>query len=96
MTKDIILRSRTNFSNNKKGHNDCEKMLIDACDAALLCGISRSTWYKAVASGKTPHSVKIGRSTRWLRDDLICWIQEGCPSHAKWVVLNRERSNKYS
>lgn len=52
--------------------------LLSAADCARLCGVSRRTWFRLTASGKTPASVRVGGSPRWRRSDLDTWISLGC------------------
>ncbi|MCD8139199.1 MAG: helix-turn-helix domain-containing protein [Planctomycetaceae bacterium] len=68
-----------------------ESMLIDAKEAAALCGLSRSAWYKQVASGKIPRPLKIGNIARWRRDELEEWIASGCPPRQKWDLLRKRK-----
>jgi prophage regulatory protein len=37
-------------------------------------GYSRSGWYKAIAEGRAPAPVKLGRSSRWRSDDIAALI----------------------
>ncbi len=69
--------------------------LVDAKEAAALCGVSVSTWYTLVASGKTPDSVRLGRSVKWRLDELEEWINAGCPARSAWNALSgRKHRNK--
>ncbi|MCD8141155.1 MAG: helix-turn-helix domain-containing protein [Planctomycetaceae bacterium] len=61
-----------------------ENLLMDANGAAALCGVSRSTWFKLAATGKLPRPIKLGRVTRWNREELQAWIAAGCPAREKW------------
>lgn len=61
-----------------------ERKLLDARESAALCGMSRAAWYKQLSAGKVPRPVKIGSLSRWRRDELIRWIDAGCPSRQKW------------
>lgn len=65
-----------------------ESILLDVKDASALCNVSRSAWYKLSSSGKVPRPVKIGRLTRWRRDELERWIAADCPPRSKWDALN--------
>jgi predicted DNA-binding transcriptional regulator AlpA len=56
-----------------------EALLVDAKDAAALCGISPASWYRLKASGQTPASVKLGGSVRYRVEDLKRWVALGCP-----------------
>lgn len=67
--------------------------LISCILAAAECGVSRSAWYKLVASGKAPRPVKLGRSTRWRRAELEAWIRAGCPPWNTWRTMNKEGAN---
>ncbi len=64
-----------------------ECMLIDAKDAAALCGMSRAAWYKRLSSGQVPRPVKIGSLARWRKDELAAWIAAGCPARSKWDAM---------
>lgn len=65
-----------------------ESLLVDATEAAILCGMSRAAWYKHLSSGKVPRPVKIESLSRWRRQELMEWIAAGCPSRSKWDSLN--------
>ncbi len=64
-----------------------ESILIDAREAAALCGMSKSTWHKLVASGKAPRPVKLGVISRWRRSELEEWIAADCPPRQKWDAM---------
>jgi prophage regulatory protein len=56
-----------------------------ATDAARLCGVSRSQWFKLQAMGKVPAPVRLGtRAPRWRVDELKAWLAAGCPDRAVW------------
>lgn len=49
----------------------CEPVSLLRLDAVLArTGYSKSGWYKAIAEGRAPEPVKLGRSSRW-RSDVI-------------------------
>lgn len=64
-----------------------DSVLVDANEAAAMCSMHRASWYKAVASGKTPASVRIGGMVRWRRDEILEWIAAGCPPRTKWEKI---------
>lgn len=68
-----------------------ECMLADAKEAAAICGMSRAAWYKHLSAGKIPRPVKIGSLTRWRRQELMDWIDAGCPTREKWELLLKEK-----
>lgn len=62
---------------NNGSNNDIA--LLNIGMSANLCSLSRSAFYKFVKAGRAPKPVKIGRSTRWRRQELLEWIANGCP-----------------
>jgi predicted DNA-binding transcriptional regulator AlpA len=61
-----------------------EPLLIPDTMAARLAGVGRSTWWRLHAAAKTPAAVKLGRSVRWHRVEVECWIAAGCPGRPEW------------
>jgi excisionase family DNA binding protein len=66
---------------------EAESILIDAKEAAALCGVSVSTWYNLLASGKVPKPVRLGRSVKWRREELLAWVAAGCPARSAWEAM---------
>lgn len=69
-----------------------EPLLIRDEQCAHLAGISRATWWKLDSTGQVPACVKLGRSTRWRRQEIGAWIKAGCPSREVWEQMNGERN----
>ena len=67
-------------------------LLLDSRAAAKLLGISRAHFYKLYLSGRTPRPVRLGRSVRWRREELVAWLDAGCPSYDRWVALKGGKS----
>lgn len=59
-------------------------LLLDAKDAARLCGVSARTWWSLHAAGRCPLPVRLNRRTLWRRDELAAWIAAGCPARDRW------------
>jgi len=59
-------------------------LLLDALRIAALLGISRSSLYKLVSSGRAPRPIKIGRSVRWRREEIEDWVRAGAPPLSRW------------
>jgi excisionase family DNA binding protein len=70
-----------------------ESMLVDAKEAAALCGVGRTTWLTLASAGKTPAAVRLGRSVKWRRDELKAWIAAGCPVRQKWESIYSENNS---
>ena len=68
--------------------------LLSAREAAALCGLGLSTWWRHLSSGKVPAPVKIGGSVRWRREELYAWVDVGCPPREKWDVMSSRSGKK--
>jgi excisionase family DNA binding protein len=71
-----------------KTRQDNVDILVTVDEAAEMCRMSRAMFYKLHAAGKTPRCVKLGRLTRWRRQELLDWIKAGCPSRGKWEAMS--------
>jgi predicted DNA-binding transcriptional regulator AlpA len=61
--------------------------LVNAREAARLCGVGRSLWLQLNSSGRTPAPIHLGRRILWNRDELIRWCGAGCQSRDRWETL---------
>lgn len=61
--------------------------LLTAREAASLCGLGLSTWWRYLSAGKIPAPVRIGGSVRWRRDELHAWMSASCPPREKWETM---------
>lgn len=70
------------MTNNQEtpSNND---VLITAAETAKMCGVSRSSLYKLVSSGRAPKPIKLGRASRWPRQGILDWIAAGCPARGR-------------
>jgi predicted DNA-binding transcriptional regulator AlpA len=57
----------------------------------LICGISRSQWFKLAASGRTPMpSARLGaRRPIFLIAELEAWLQAGAPDRVTWQRIRQ-------
>jgi predicted DNA-binding transcriptional regulator AlpA len=63
-------------------------LLVDARQAAALCGVSPATWWRWDAAGRIPAAVRIGSGVvRWRRAELESWTAAGCPPRMEWEAL---------
>ena len=52
-----------------------ERMMVNAADAARLCGISKRHWNRMVSEGLAPQPVKFSRRlVRWRLHDIRDWV----------------------
>ena len=57
-----------------------ESALVDVKEAARMCSISASMLYKLNVAGVLPKPIKLGKLLRWKRQDILEWIDQGCPT----------------
>lgn len=54
-------------------------LLVSAKTAAVLCGVSRSTWLGWDSAGFCPRRIQISGRVLWATEDLKLWTRWGCP-----------------
>jgi len=74
---------RPAWSNQARIHFSCHlRVFFTLRDVATLLGCAPSTVLKYVCGGKLPRPVKIGRLTRWRRDELLGFLED------RWGVVS--------
>ncbi len=61
-----------------------ECVLLSAAQCAQMCGISRRSWFRYVASGKTPACVRLNDNPKWRREDIELWIYWNLPARREF------------
>jgi predicted DNA-binding transcriptional regulator AlpA len=56
-------------------------ILLKAKEAAALCMMSDSYFYRLNRNGLVPKPVRAGNARRWRRSDLAKWVAAGCPKN---------------
>ena len=70
-----------------------DSLLVDAAEAARLCGVSRATWFSWQASGRIPPpALRAGRVVRWGRLELERWVAARCPAADRWAAVKGART----
>jgi excisionase family DNA binding protein len=64
-----------------------DPLLIPDTQAAALVGVCRATWHRLRAANKLPPAVRLGRAVRWRREEIVEWIQAGCPDGKVWAAM---------
>ena len=66
--------------------------LMNVNQVAEFLGVSVRQVWNLRTEGLLPQPVRLGRSSRWRRSELIAWVDAGCPPQDEWVVLNLSAS----
>ncbi len=54
-------------------------LLVDVAEAARLTSLSPRTVWRYASCGKFPQPLKLGGRRLWRREEIIDWIESGCP-----------------
>ena len=52
-----------------------ESVLLTVKAVAQSVQVGRSFIYQEVQAGRFPKPVKLGRSTRWLKSEVLAWVE---------------------
>jgi predicted DNA-binding transcriptional regulator AlpA len=58
--------------------------LLTADQVAAMFGKSVRAWRTWDAEGLVPRPIRISRSTYWRYDEILDWIDAGCPRRQQW------------
>ncbi|MBX3459220.1 MAG: helix-turn-helix domain-containing protein [Planctomycetes bacterium] len=61
-----------------------ESPLLEAAEAAEYLRVSRALLYEMHRDEKCPAPVRMGRRVLWRKDELLAWVNAGCPERAAW------------
>jgi predicted DNA-binding transcriptional regulator AlpA len=67
---------------------DESSVLIDPVQLGKILGVSRSKVYEMNSSGVLgPMPIKLGRSTRWRKSEVLAWIDSdpSCMPRTQWL-----------
>lgn len=56
-----------------------ESLLLSRRNAAQLIDVSVATLDRMQAAGKLPRTLAVNGGVRYRREDLVRWIDQGCP-----------------
>lgn len=57
-------------------------LLISVETLAEMLDISPRSVWRRLSSGEMIEPIKIGKSVRWRRQEVIDWVEAGCPNPA--------------
>jgi excisionase family DNA binding protein len=56
-----------------------EPILITASELAAMMQVSVRTLWRLLSQGRILKPIRLGGATRWRRDEVRRWIDQGCP-----------------
>jgi excisionase family DNA binding protein len=70
-------------------------LFITDREAAALLSIGRATLARLRASGRFgPPAIRLGRSVRFDREEVISWAQAGAPTAAIWRAMREQQDRR--
>ena len=72
---------------------DLKATLLTVGQVADFLGVSVRQVWNLRSQGLLPEPVRLGRSSRWRRVELMAWVDAGCPTRAEWI-LERSQPEK--
>jgi predicted DNA-binding transcriptional regulator AlpA len=69
--------------------------LIDIKRVAELLSVSTGTVWALISTEDIPQPLHIGRSTRWRENEILAWIEEGCPTRERWELTRKAAVRDY-
>lgn len=70
-----------------KQHDAAEQLALPAKAAAKLLGISERHLWALHSSARIPQPIRLGRSVRWRRAELVEWLDAGAPPRDRWEAM---------
>ena len=68
-----------------------KRVALSAEEVAESLGVSERHVWALHASGRLPKPVRLGRCVRWRREELLAWVEAGCPSRDRWEAMREAR-----
>lgn len=72
--------------------NKDQCLTLSVQQAAKLLGVHPENLKKLIAKGRVPAPLDLGPQTkRWLRSELVAWLEAGAPVAAEWQKRRAKR-----
>jgi len=67
----------------------CESkpLAISARELARLLDVSLRQVWRLNSTGKLPKPVRLGGSVKWRRDEIVAFVEAGCPDRQTWEAM---------
>ena len=73
----------------------CKHLAVDAKQVADLLGISLSHLHNLRKTGRfAPAAIRMGRSVRFICQEVTDWLSAGSPSRDRWVAARESQKHQ--
>ena len=76
------MKSDQRRQSESQTHYPHEEQLWNIKQVKMATGLSERTLWRLNDSGKIPAPIRIGRSVKWRKSDILKWIELDCPDRA--------------
>lgn len=70
-------------------------ILLSVRDLATLLDRSVPSIERDDAAGRIPAPVWIGGSKKWRRDEILAWVEAGCPDRDDWAYPPKSTESQF-
>ncbi len=71
----------------KQASNTPQPLAISARELARLLDVSLRQVWRLNSTGKLPKPVRLGGSVKWRRDEIVAFVEAGCPDRQTWEAM---------
>ncbi len=74
----------------QKETNGSTPLAVSAKELANLLGVSLRQVWRLNSTGRLPRPVRLGGSVRWRRDEIVAFVEAGCPDRQTWDAMRAQ------
>ncbi len=63
-------------------------LAVAAKEVGSLLGISVRQVWRLNSSGRLPRPIRLGGSVRWRREEIVAFLDAGCPDRKTWEAMS--------
>jgi len=86
------IRGTADVSQIARTKQQPEEFVLDRSQAAKLLKVCEATLFRMVHARKMPEPIRFGRTIRWCRDEIECWVKAGCPPMDSWNYQPKQKN----
>lgn len=74
--------------NRQKTEDLPPALTANACQVAVMLGVSVRQVWRLHNTGRLPRPVRLGNCVRWRRAEIEAFVKAGCPTRETWEAMN--------